>query len=245
MTVTLGGVITEVNSLCENSFTDAQKTRWVDQLESKIFAEILLISEADYDTLAFDVDEDNELKVDSTHDEIYVTWLAAQIAFWLHETSEYNQFIAAYNVMWRNYEAFIAFTYAPADFRNATGSLYYLRQKGSVLVTDNYTITYANTSGTAYLIDTIPSDCIITAIVVDITGAFNSSGGDVVIVGTADDDDYFMDAGDIDETVVNNYKKEFWERTGALGLGVYIKWTGTGVAATTGIATINIQYVQQ
>lgn len=243
---TLAEVITRVDALVENSYTNDQKTSWINDLNSKIYTDILLVSEYDYETLVYDTHSASELVVDPAHEEIYVSWLAAQIYLHQHEYTEYNAFIDIYNQQWENYMCYIAQTYEPANFDNKDSSLYYMRPAGTAVYTEEYSLTYEATSGTSYLVAEIPADSIIREVLVVIDTAFNSSGGDSIIIGTATDDDYFIGAGDIDETTASTtpYTKSFWVSSGTTGTSIYAKWTGTGDDATQGIARISVLYTQ-
>jgi len=245
--MTLDEVITEVDAICDNSFSNDQKTKWIDRIESKIWTNILLISESDYDTLDYSADADRELVVDSTHDAIYSYWLQAQIHLANREINEYNIMAEMFNEAWEDYSAYIAFTYAPANFNSAETGLYYISPAGTLKYepSDGYQITYEKESGTSYLIAEIPADSIIRGVVCDVKDAFNSSGGDSLIVGISDDDDKFLAAGDVDETTIGVYEKSCWVESGALGKSVYAKLTKTGTAATSGNALIYVLYMQK
>lgn len=244
---TLSEIIEEVDEICDNSFSDDQKTRWINRLEARIWTDILLISESDYDTLDYSADADKELVADSTHEDIYYYWLQAQIHLAQRDISDYNIMVNLYNSAWENYASFVAFTYEPANFNNAESSLYYISPAGTLKYepSDGYTINYNTSSDTAYLVAEIPSDSIIRGIVCDIKEAFNSSEGDTIIVGTGTDDDFFMGAGDIDETTIGVYEKSCWVDSGALGEKVYAKLMKTGIAATSGNALIYVLYMQK
>lgn len=113
---TLHGIIEEIDALVENDFSDEQKTKWLDELERKIFANIMLVAEVDYTPLVWDEHNDIELFADAMHDEIYVAWLAAQIYLWQREFPEYDVHISRYGRYWDDYSAFIAHNYEPANY---------------------------------------------------------------------------------------------------------------------------------
>lgn len=243
----LGEIISAVDALCDNNFSNEQKTKWIDRLEARIWTNILLISESDYDKLDYDADINRRLVVDSTHDAIYEYWLQSQIHLAHRDINEYNIMAEMFNESWEDYSAYIAFTYAPANFNNAATSLYYISPAGTLQYdpSDGYQFTYDKASDEYYLVSEIPADSIIRGVVCDLKTPFNSSGGDSLIIGTADEEDKFMAAGDIDETVIGVYEKGSWLESGALGTKIYAKITKSGIAATTGDALFYVLYMQK
>ena len=109
-------------------------------------------------------------------------------------------------------------------------------------------ITYATTGiGTAntVLLGVLPAGAMITDIVARVSAAFNAATTNVLIVGTAADDDAIIAAGDVTEGSIGSARV-------TTGLGtlytadtpLYIKYSQTGTAATAGAATIAVTFIR-
>lgn len=85
----------------------------------------------------------------------------------------------------------------------------------------------------------LPHKAIITRAVAVVDEAFNAGTTNVLIVGTEDDDDALMASGDITEGTTGAYSKQTFLTMDA-GDEVYVKFTETGTAATTGKASIYV-----
>lgn len=106
-----------------------------------------------------------------------------------------------------------------------------------------YNTTGIGTADTVYMA-TLPTGAFVLDVVVNIDTAFNAGTTNVLIVGTSDDDDEFVAAGDVNEAATGATRV-------TTGLGykttqaetIYVKFTETGTAATAGQATIVVAYV--
>lgn len=83
----------------------------------------------------------------------------------------------------------------------------------------------------------VPEKAIITRMVAVVEEAFNAATTNVLVVGTEDDDDAYMAAGDITEGTTGTYTKQLFNEV-AKGSEIYVKYTQTGAAATNGKASI-------
>ena len=61
----------------------------------------------------------------------------------------------------------------------------------------------------------LPHDCIITRMVAVVKTAFNAGTTNVLVIGTADDDDAFMASGDITEGTAGAYNKTLFDEMSA------------------------------
>ena len=89
----------------------------------------------------------------------------------------------------------------------------------------------------------IPKGAGVIGAMVAVTEVFNAGTTNVLVVGTWDDLDELVEAGDVDETTVGTYlvchrgvrvlteDTEYW-----------VEFTQTGAAATTGIALVGLMY---
>lgn len=99
--------------------------------------------------------------------------------------------------------------------------------------------------GTANMVQvgTLPAGCVVFPAIIAVTEAFNAATTNVLIIGTSADDDAYVQAGDVDEATVGGY---YITRSAGfvptVDTPVYVKFTETGTAATTGAAKIIIPY---
>lgn len=93
-------------------------------------------------------------------------------------------------------------------------------------------------------VGTLPAGCLVLETIVRVRAVFNATTTNVIIVGTSADDDEFIEAGDVDEASVGT---TFSDRSAGLEFSsdtaVYVKYTQTGTAATTGAADVVVRYV--
>lgn len=93
-------------------------------------------------------------------------------------------------------------------------------------------------------VGTLPTGALVTQTIVRVKEAFNAATTNVIIVGTAADDDEFIAAGDVDESATDT---TFSARSAGIVLTadtpVYVKYTQTGTAATTGQADVVVTYI--
>lgn len=91
---------------------------------------------------------------------------------------------------------------------------------------------------------TLPAGSIVTGMLVKVTEAFNATTTNVLVVGTADDSDAVIGAADVDETTVGTtvtFAAVGYKPTAATPL--FVTYTQTGTAATTGAADIVLWFV--
>jgi len=93
-------------------------------------------------------------------------------------------------------------------------------------------------------IGTLPLGALVLQTIVRVKAAFNAATTNVIIVGTSTDDDEFIESGDVDEATVDTY---FSDRSAGIVMTadtpVYVQYTQTGTAATTGSADVVITYI--
>jgi len=99
------------------------------------------------------------------------------------------------------------------------------------------TVDYDAESGVAALLYTLPANALLLRVVCVVHSAFDSGTSDLLMLGTSDDADELMAAGDIDETAEGTYTKTAYLVGSAAGTGIYATLTKTGTEATAGQAT--------
>lgn len=114
MSKTLGEVIADIDRLRPNGYSGDEKTAWINELAARIQTDVWLRNGGliQYD---WALDATTELLLDSAHEGLYTAWLAAQIDFHNGEYDKYQNSLEMYNAQWRNYAAWYANTYRPAD----------------------------------------------------------------------------------------------------------------------------------
>jgi hypothetical protein len=133
---------------------------------------------------------------------------------------------------------------------NSTGSTYGQRQ-GSFEVIHTYPVAY-NTTGisSAVLVDTIQASTskpVIVNVQCSVNTAFNAGTTNVLTVGTSTTANEWLAAGDINEAVAGFYPASNAVTKFRLTADtkIYVKYTQTGTAATTGAATVIISTITE
>ena len=89
---------------------------------------------------------------------------------------------------------------------------------------------------------TLPSGAVVIGAIVDVITAFNGGTTNVLIVGTAADDDHYVAAGDVDESAAAGTLVADKSEVLSADTAVYAKFTQTGTAATAGSARVTMLY---
>ncbi len=104
------------------------------------------------------------------------------------------------------------------------------------------TVTIADPSGTEKDLGILPKSCFVTQLICVVDTAFDSGGGDTLVIGIAGAEDVLMAAEDISLGRVGGYAKVVAFATGETDLTVKSKWTGKGDDALTGSAAVYAVY---
>lgn len=109
--------IERVDEIKPNAFSSAVKTDWVNALEGRIAADVLLLAPAEVKQLRYTYPEDQntELLVDTPHDDIYTLWLAAKIDEANGEYNKYQNTMQIYNEHFGDFVRWFASTWEPAQ----------------------------------------------------------------------------------------------------------------------------------
>lgn len=101
-----------------------------------------------------------------------------------------------------------------------------------------------NTTGisSGVKIGTLPAGAVITAVELLNTAAFNAGTTNVIIVGTAADDDAYAAAADLAEAAgFTRYSAK--AALLSADTDIFVKYTQSGTAATTGAGVVMVEYV--
>ena len=111
-----------------------------------------------------------------------------------------------------------------------------------ISTTINYNTPNAATADSVQ-VGTLPAGATILGCLVNVTTAFNAGTTNVVIVGTAADDDVYVAAGDVAEgsTGATTVTRALGNKPSA-DTPVYVQYDETGTAATAGSADIILFY---
>lgn len=111
----LGEVISYVDGIKPNAFTNEDKTRWINEAEGMVQTDIFLLAPEEIITYDFENDRETTLLVRPPHDKIYAAYLVAMIDF---ANGEYNKYQNTHQMFNANYAEFMnwfATNYRPAD----------------------------------------------------------------------------------------------------------------------------------
>ena len=123
--MTVKKVIEYVDGIKPNAFTNAQKVRWLNEVEGMVQTEVLLLAPAEVVAYAWNEesedetspadDRDTELLVYAPHDKLYGSYLTAMIDFANGEYDKYQNSMELFNAQWGEFMRWFALTYRPAD----------------------------------------------------------------------------------------------------------------------------------
>ncbi len=106
-------IIDRVDEVKPNAFSGAAKLEWLNELEGRVAAEVMLMPQAQIRELKLNP-EDTPL-VEPPYDSIYTRWLEAMID---EENGEYDRYAATaglFNAAWSEFTGWFARTYDPAQ----------------------------------------------------------------------------------------------------------------------------------
>jgi hypothetical protein len=106
--MTVAQVITNIDSVEPNQYTQAQKIAWLNQLDGQIFNELILTHEHDDDAEwePYTATTDELLVPDPYAQETYEYYLKAMIAAANHETVKYNTAMILFNAAYNRYSSY-------------------------------------------------------------------------------------------------------------------------------------------
>ena len=123
--MTLGQVISMVDSIEANAYPTEVKTAWLNEVEGIVQTDVLLLRVEDVIQYDYDADRDRTLLVRPPHDKIYRLYLQAMIQFANAEYDRYNNTMQMYNSAIGEYCRWMGRTVYPAG-RDAIRHGWYL-----------------------------------------------------------------------------------------------------------------------
>lgn len=94
--MTIEEVLTKTDKLLVNAIDDEIKLEWLHNIEDKIYKEIVLTHENQVPMTDFENTE-NELIAVHPYDNLYISYLIAQILYYTFETIRYNNAMITFN----------------------------------------------------------------------------------------------------------------------------------------------------
>lgn len=113
----VGDVIERVDAMKPNAFDSLAKVEWLNTLEGRIAADVLLLAPAELGQLRYrwPEDRDTELLLAPPHDDIYGLWLQAKIDEANGEYNKYQNTMQIYNEHYGNFVRWFAGNWDPAQ----------------------------------------------------------------------------------------------------------------------------------
>lgn len=111
----LKDVLRIADEMKPNALSDESKVRWINEIEGRVQTDVFLLAPAEIISYNLEDDAEKELLVAPPHDKIYYEYLAARIDYANGDYSDYNATIEMFNAFWREFVAWFANAYRPAD----------------------------------------------------------------------------------------------------------------------------------
>jgi hypothetical protein len=123
--VTIGELISYFDEQVPNEHTQEAKIRWLNEIETQIYRDIILTHEGadDYSFDGYDnsTDPETQLIVDAEYSEMYRYWLEKSVHYADREIEAYNNALAMYQAY---YDSFLA-AYNRRHRSNKTGTFHF------------------------------------------------------------------------------------------------------------------------
>ena len=115
--MTIIEAINQIDNLKHNTYTQADKVKWLSRLDSMVVRLVIATHEGgEYvDFYGYDdtTDPDTELLIPEPFDEAYLRWMEAQIDYHNGEYEKYNNSIEMFNTYWKDYQNYYNRTHMP------------------------------------------------------------------------------------------------------------------------------------
>lgn len=115
--MTIIEAINQIDSLKHNTYTQADKVKWLSRLDSMVKRLIIETHEGgEYvDFYGYDdtTDLDTDLLIPEPFDDAYLRWMEAQIDYTNGEYDKYNNSVEMFNSVWKDYQNYYNRTHMP------------------------------------------------------------------------------------------------------------------------------------
>lgn len=106
-----------IDALKPNLYTQQEKIKWLNDLDSAIFREVLKTHEGmegkEFVPYTNDTPFDTELIAPAPYEEMYLDWLESKIDYYNGEMTKYNNSITRYNDIYTEYTRWYNRTHMP------------------------------------------------------------------------------------------------------------------------------------
>ena len=113
--MTLSEVMTRVDEIKPNAFSNEVKTSWMNEVEGMVQTEVFLFNHVDVVQYSYEEDKDKTLLVAPPHDKLYAPYLEARIDYANGEYNKYQNTMQLFNQFYGEFMRWYADTYRPAD----------------------------------------------------------------------------------------------------------------------------------
>lgn len=115
--MTIRDAIARFDMQTHNTYTDSEKIEWLSRLDAKVWEEIIATHEG-APTVEFHGYDDStsmetELLIPGNHEEVYLRWLEAQVAYHNGESAAYNAAGIMFNGAYEGFAAWYNRTHMP------------------------------------------------------------------------------------------------------------------------------------
>lgn len=119
--MTIGEAIARVDTLRRNTYGEAEKIRWLSQLDQRVWRRIIDTHEAS-EAVSFTgydetTDQGTVLLVPAPYDEMYLHYLIAQIEYFDQQENRYNNANSLFESVWYDYACWYNRTHMPVGHR--------------------------------------------------------------------------------------------------------------------------------
>ena len=113
--MTLSDVISSVDEIKPNAFSNEMKTKWINEVEGMVQTQVFLMVPMGLVQYTYDRDKDSILLVDPPHDKLYPAYLEAKIDYANGEYNKYQNTMQMFNSFFSEFMRWYADNWRPAD----------------------------------------------------------------------------------------------------------------------------------
>jgi hypothetical protein len=172
--MTIDELITLVDELKPNAFSEDAKTAWISRLEGRLQTDCYLMPIETAITYNYAADKNLKMLVPPPFDKLYESYLCAEIDYANGEYKKYANTMERFNSDRSDFCRWLANRYEPTKrcFRGELGSIAY--------------------DGTSVHLKTLPEGAYLYFVSCEVTEAFDSGTSDTLKLGTDTDDDLLL-----------------------------------------------------
>ena len=114
--MTIRELLTRVDALSPNGYTDGEKIHMINQIEGRIYHEIINRTEgsARVFTPFREGEEEAELVAEEPYSDLYTEYIRAMLDYYNGDSARYNDGMVMFNTKWDEYAAYYRRTHKPS-----------------------------------------------------------------------------------------------------------------------------------